>query len=646
MKKRLMSVMLAAVLLLSVLSPAALAASFDIETIVSPKYEAVGNFSDGLAAVKQDGKWGYIDESGKMAISPRFDYAGQFSEGVAVVAELKETVHGEGTEYEYTDIYYELNLVDTDGNVTELYYLLGEDTREISYGDFDYLVEAGANWFCQNGVICVNGTAYTAEGEQILPKTELNGSWGAFDYFYQTGPCVGGVIPMKASYAYEDGGEMQCFFMDAEGNVLRTFPMFDSGEERGITSAYAPEQGRIIAWYGGYDEDWNWVSRCGAMDLNGNWVIQPQYVSFRYMLSGRFFCDGLWTVENEEGLFGAVDKDGRVVIPMQYDFMGSFTEGLCSVKKDGEAYYIDQNNNAVKPADLQGAAAQAESASHFSGGIAAVYTDKDGQAYCIQNVMKNGMLAAVPGTEKLGSEVYFPGHEEGSDDYGTVASIGDIIAIVENNKWGFARLTFHLDLPDESSMDSWAYDEVCKAIEAGLVPNELQNQYKTNITRADFALLFMEVASEITGKSVDELVKSTTGKELDDIVKEHPFIDTADRNIVAANAMGIINGRGNGIFDPYATITRQDAATLVLRAAVAIKADAMDVWGDKIAAANIEFNDGAAFAPYAQEAIEVMAALDVMKGVGNNSFAPTATYTRQQSFMTAYRLMTQIIEAE
>ena len=39
-----------------------------------------------------------------------------------------------------------------------------------------------------------------------------------------------------------------------------------------------------------------------------------------------------------------------------------------------------------------------------------------------------------------------------------------------------------------------------------------------------------------------------------------------------------------------------------------------------------------------------MAALDVMKGTGNNMFSPTETYTRQQSFMTVYRLMVQILE--
>ena len=48
-------------------------------------YEGVSDFSEGLAAVKKGGKWGYINTSGKMVISPRFDYCGGFSGGLAVV---------------------------------------------------------------------------------------------------------------------------------------------------------------------------------------------------------------------------------------------------------------------------------------------------------------------------------------------------------------------------------------------------------------------------------------------------------------------------------------------------------------------------------------------------------------------------------
>ena len=38
-----------------------------------------------LFPIVKDGKWGYIDRTGKIAVSPRFDEAGRFSEGLAPV---------------------------------------------------------------------------------------------------------------------------------------------------------------------------------------------------------------------------------------------------------------------------------------------------------------------------------------------------------------------------------------------------------------------------------------------------------------------------------------------------------------------------------------------------------------------------------
>src|ERR1019366_1426959 len=42
-------------------------------------------FNEGLCAVKKDGKWGYIDTSGHLAIPAQFDSAGPFVEGLATV---------------------------------------------------------------------------------------------------------------------------------------------------------------------------------------------------------------------------------------------------------------------------------------------------------------------------------------------------------------------------------------------------------------------------------------------------------------------------------------------------------------------------------------------------------------------------------
>lgn len=634
--KKMISMLLAALLLVG---PAAQAASFEIEPFVKPTYEQVSGFSGGYAAVKQDGKWGYIDEEGNMAIAPKYDWAGLFSEGVAIVGLRGTEKYNEGTEYESTRTYYDLYLLREDGTEKPLtYYSEWEDEIVPMQHEEDGIVSApiesaGYSWFCQNGVICVEKKPFDADGNEIRVKNPPEDT----EIFYMTGPCVGGIIPMYGDSPLEGSGT--AFFMDKNGTITRQFPRY---RESNITTLYAPEQDRIVACKGEYDEEGNWIGGWGAMDMNGNWVIEPVYENYRFMLRGQFFCDGLMSVM-KNGKYGAIDKNGKTVIPFEYDFMSSFSEGMCTVKKDGKAFFLDLQGKQYEPGALNGGAASANISSPFSGGVAPVYVAKDGQAYCVQNVPKNGVMPAITGTQNLAKEVYFPEYVEGSDDVGVLTTIDETIAIKENGKWGFSKLTFHLDLPDQSAMDKWAYDEVCKAIEAGLVPNELQNQYRSNITRKDFALLLTEVATTITEKDLDTLVKSATGKDLDDIVKSYPFSDTNSRAVVAANALGIINGYGAGKFGPYDTISRQDAATMLLRAATAIKADAMDGWGDKIAQANVQFADGAAFSGYAKEAISVMAALDVMKGTGNNQFDPKGTYTRQQSFMTVYRLMTQIL---
>ena len=43
-------------------------------------------FSDGRALVKLNGRWGYLDREGHLAVPPRFVRAEPFSEGLAVTA--------------------------------------------------------------------------------------------------------------------------------------------------------------------------------------------------------------------------------------------------------------------------------------------------------------------------------------------------------------------------------------------------------------------------------------------------------------------------------------------------------------------------------------------------------------------------------
>ena len=53
--------------------------------LLEPQFDAARNFSDGMAEVLKDGKWGYINKQGKFVIPPQFDEIRNFSDGMAVV---------------------------------------------------------------------------------------------------------------------------------------------------------------------------------------------------------------------------------------------------------------------------------------------------------------------------------------------------------------------------------------------------------------------------------------------------------------------------------------------------------------------------------------------------------------------------------
>ena len=51
--------------------------------VVDPQFEGARNFADGLAPVLVGGRWGYVNRKGKFAVNPQYDYGDEFSEGLA-----------------------------------------------------------------------------------------------------------------------------------------------------------------------------------------------------------------------------------------------------------------------------------------------------------------------------------------------------------------------------------------------------------------------------------------------------------------------------------------------------------------------------------------------------------------------------------
>ena len=90
---------------------------------------------------------------------------------------------------------------------------------------------------------------------------------------------------------------------------------------------------------------------------------------------------------------------------------------------------------------------------------------------------------------------------------------------------------------------SWAKAEVSAAVSAGLVPSQLQKNYTSPVTRGQVAGMFMNLLEKASGKTADALM-SEKGVSISGTV----FSDTRDSSVLAANALGIINGTGNGTF--------------------------------------------------------------------------------------------------
>ncbi len=57
----------------------------DGKCVIPYRFEYLGSFSEGLAVAKINGKYGYIDKTGKSVIPYRFDLASEFSDGLAPI---------------------------------------------------------------------------------------------------------------------------------------------------------------------------------------------------------------------------------------------------------------------------------------------------------------------------------------------------------------------------------------------------------------------------------------------------------------------------------------------------------------------------------------------------------------------------------
>ncbi|MCL1933774.1 MAG: WG repeat-containing protein [Candidatus Azobacteroides sp.] len=98
---------------------------------LKPEYDAISNYSEGIATVAKNGKWGYVSDGGTKILAPEYDAAYPFSEGRGVLASKDGTL---------------VAVVDQTGKLTPIREKLRIDSRFAAFSDGLLLVNKNRKW--------------------------------------------------------------------------------------------------------------------------------------------------------------------------------------------------------------------------------------------------------------------------------------------------------------------------------------------------------------------------------------------------------------------------------------------------------------------------------------------------------------------
>jgi len=164
----------------------------------------------------------------------------------------------------------------------------------------------------------------------------------------------------------------------------------------------------------------------------------------------------------------------------------------------------------------------------------------------------------------------------------------------------------------------WATADVKKARALNITTDDVIYRYRMSITREEFCELIYNYCANVL-----EMLATNDGKR---------FTDTDNPKIEILSAMGIINGKTAMEFAPNDALTREEAATILNRL-INVGHPGMGTNTEYIT-----FADSSAISDWAMSSIQTIYKLGIMKGVGNNNFAPKDNYTTEQAIVTLVRV--------
>ncbi|HIW47874.1 MAG TPA: S-layer homology domain-containing protein [Firmicutes bacterium] len=171
---------------------------------------------------------------------------------------------------------------------------------------------------------------------------------------------------------------------------------------------------------------------------------------------------------------------------------------------------------------------------------------------------------------------------------------------------------------------SWAANQIQEAISYGLIPDQLQEDYQSPITRLEFVEYMMSLWRDYHG------IEDNVGLFLYGAgIGETPFTDTDSEAAHEAVDLGIMNGTSSTTFSPNDTLTREMAAAVIVNFAKSV---------DKpIPAGSVSFTDEANISDWAKESVGQVAAVGIIQGMGDGSFQPKTQLTKEQALILGFQ---------
>ncbi len=280
--------------------------------VIEYEYQEAHDFHEGLAAVKQNDRWGYIDNLGRIAIPlvHRIPEAGDFSDGFAFL----------GDHYIDTEGNQAFSREDPDtGVIEEKFFRNG-----LPFSQGLAAVQSGAHWgyidLMGNYVIAPSFERVDSFSEGLAPARK-NGLWGYIN--------VRGIFVIEPKFLragrFSEGKAAVNFkgrwgFINTEGKFIIR-PMYHEAGD--FVYGLAPVRTRRS--YRG----WGYITPQNGFAI-------PRYYNIALN-----FGEGLAPVAADTR-FGYVNVRGEWEIAPQYDDARPFSEGLAAVKREKKWGYIRQ----------------------------------------------------------------------------------------------------------------------------------------------------------------------------------------------------------------------------------------------------------------------------------------------------------------